>query len=272
MAPASESPSISSPAAIPAPRPLNVLVVDDSPVERRIVTHVLEARGHAVTVSGDGAEALALFAARIAEAPFDAVVLDLHMPGLDGEALAAALRAHAAVGAPPLALRLVVLSGTAGGEIPGVDRRLGKPIDPLALAAALEGRNEAAAPVEALDPLAARPVFDAGEALRRARGRRELLVELIGIFLADAATQMASLHRSFAATDNVASERAAHRLKGSAMNISAWRVADLAKEIEERLRALRPAADLLPRLEAEIARARGVLDAFVPEASQAKGA
>jgi signal transduction histidine kinase len=58
----------------------DVLVVDDSPQSREILTALLESRGHSVRVAGEGAEALSLAQAR---AP-DLVMLDINMPGLSG--------------------------------------------------------------------------------------------------------------------------------------------------------------------------------------------
>jgi len=63
-------------------RKIEVLVVDDSPVARLLLVHVLERspRLHVMGTAGSGAEALAWLEHR---SP-DAIVMDVHMPGLDG--------------------------------------------------------------------------------------------------------------------------------------------------------------------------------------------
>ena len=74
-----------TPAAIP---PARLLVVDDEPMVREVVTRYLEQDGHAVTVAADGATALKA----LAEGPFDLVVLDLMLPHVDGLSVLAELR------------------------------------------------------------------------------------------------------------------------------------------------------------------------------------
>ncbi|HOB96068.1 MAG TPA: response regulator [Aquabacterium sp.] len=87
----------------------NILMVDDCPTTRAWMSAALEARGWRVLALADGAAALAV--ARVLR--FDAIVLDVEMPGLDGLALGRALRqepgtAHA---------RIVMHSGLDEAEV-----------------------------------------------------------------------------------------------------------------------------------------------------------
>lgn len=61
--------------------PLNVLVVDDDATNREVVQVILAAEGHGVWQAGSGVEALAIADGAL---PFDVVVMDLHMPEMDG--------------------------------------------------------------------------------------------------------------------------------------------------------------------------------------------
>lgn len=70
-----------------APRP-RILVVDDEDEIRRVFSMVLEPEGYEVETAGDGLTAADLFRER----PFDAVLTDLTMPGLDGVDLLRAIR------------------------------------------------------------------------------------------------------------------------------------------------------------------------------------
>jgi len=69
--------------------PAPVLVVDDDPLNRIVLTRLLERDGHATRTAVDGHEALAV----LAQQPFDAVLLDVVMPGLDGIGVLEAIRA-----------------------------------------------------------------------------------------------------------------------------------------------------------------------------------
>lgn len=74
----------------PMPGPLNILVVDDEIAARMTATVLLQRRGHKVTEAADGANAMV--AIREAEPPFDAVLLDWQMPGMDGSVVLASIR------------------------------------------------------------------------------------------------------------------------------------------------------------------------------------
>jgi two-component system chemotaxis sensor kinase CheA len=86
-----------------------VLLVEDSAFFRNLVVPALGAAGYVVTAVADAAEALRL---RDAGAGFDAVLSDITMPGMDGYALARALRAEG----PWRDLPLVALTGRASAE------------------------------------------------------------------------------------------------------------------------------------------------------------
>ncbi|GER10766.1 ATP-binding protein [Variovorax boronicumulans] len=69
-------------------RPVRLLVVDDHPANRALISDQLDALGVAADVAPDGNAALALFAAQ----RYDLVLTDLNMPGMDGYTLARRLR------------------------------------------------------------------------------------------------------------------------------------------------------------------------------------
>ncbi|KWZ46347.1 hybrid sensor histidine kinase/response regulator [Burkholderia savannae] len=72
------------------PRAYRVLVVDDQEMNRVVIGYQLDALGHRARLCGGGEEAL-----RALEAgAFDVVLTDCRMPGMDGVALTAAIRAH----------------------------------------------------------------------------------------------------------------------------------------------------------------------------------
>jgi CheY-like chemotaxis protein len=74
-------------------RELKVLFVDDEPLLRQLVGDMLRTDNHSVEVADGGQEGLATFRAALAsEKPFDVVITDLGMPGLDGRKLTALLK------------------------------------------------------------------------------------------------------------------------------------------------------------------------------------
>ncbi|MBB5207478.1 sigma-54-dependent transcriptional regulator [Chiayiivirga flava] len=95
-----------------------ILVVDDEPDIRSGVRDILEDEGYAVALAADAAEARAALAG--AGVPFDAVLLDIWMPGTDGIAL---LREWVAAG--PLPQPVVMMSGHGTVETAVEATRLG---------------------------------------------------------------------------------------------------------------------------------------------------
>ena len=79
---------------------MRVLVVDDDADFREVLGFALERSGHAVDTAADGIAALA----RLRAEPPDLILLDLELPGLAGEDVAAAFRRTPGWAAVPIAL------------------------------------------------------------------------------------------------------------------------------------------------------------------------
>ena len=91
----------------PDAAPHRVLVVDDSALNRRVAETLVERRGLAVASVGSGSAALEM----LAEEPFDLVLLDALMPGLDGPAVAREVRRReAAAGLDPIPIVAITAS------------------------------------------------------------------------------------------------------------------------------------------------------------------
>ena len=109
-----------------------MLVVDDEPTVREVVSRYLELSGYRVTVAGDGHAALRL--ALSAHAPPDLVVLDLMLPGMDGLELCRRLRASASIPIVILTARGHEADRIVGLEL-GADDYVVKPFSPRELVA-----------------------------------------------------------------------------------------------------------------------------------------
>ncbi|ARJ67802.1 hybrid sensor histidine kinase/response regulator [Magnetospirillum sp. ME-1] len=116
---------------------LAVLVAEDNPVNQKLATTLLKRWGHRVTLAHNGAEAIAA----LARQPFDVVLMDVHMPGIDG--LEATRRIRAMTGPvaaiPIIAMTADVLDGDALLCLEaGMDDYVSKPVEPARLLAALK--------------------------------------------------------------------------------------------------------------------------------------
>ncbi|MBL0947039.1 ATP-binding protein [Brevundimonas sp.] len=110
---------------------MSVLVVDDHAVNRRILTLLLEPQGCELTLAENGAEAVELAATR----RFDAVLMDMQMPVMDGLEATRRLRLEGQnIDTPVIALTANAMdTHRAAWDALGVADFLTKPIDPTRL-------------------------------------------------------------------------------------------------------------------------------------------
>jgi DNA-binding response OmpR family regulator len=69
---------------------MRILIVDDEPAVRRVLTLCLKREGHEVECAGDGTTALGHIRSRLP----DFLITDINMPGMNGEALCRAIDAE----------------------------------------------------------------------------------------------------------------------------------------------------------------------------------
>lgn len=240
---------------------LRLLVVEDDAVNRLVAQEILRAAGHRVVTAADGREGLQRVTA--AEKPFDAVLLDLHMPGLDGTDVLRRIRAladpaRAAVPVLLLSADVTPLARQRGLEA-GADAFLTKPIDAQALLRALAVPRRAAAAAAAV-PSAGEVLpeealsEDAAVDLDLLEGRlgdlgRDSLGRILGLFQDAAPRHLARLRDHAGAGDAAALRREAHTLKGAAAVIGATRVCEAASAIEAAAGDATRVAESLGRLE-----------------------
>jgi PAS domain S-box-containing protein len=101
---------------------VRVLVVDDNTTNRLIVMKTLETRGCTVALASSGVEAFDLAQGWLRQDnPFDVVVLDFHMPGMDGAETARRFRAHAGLTGLP-----IILLSSVEASLRSLRRELGR--------------------------------------------------------------------------------------------------------------------------------------------------
>jgi two-component system sensor histidine kinase/response regulator len=98
------------------------------------------------------------------------------------------------------------------------------------------------------------PVFDVPDALKRVEGDRELLAELLAIFLQDYPVHLENIHQALRDSRAPQVERLAHSLKSAMASLSAKRGAEAARRVEALAHDadLRAAADALGQLQEEL--------------------
>ena len=218
-------------------KPLRILVAEDHPVNRKLVTTLLAKRGHSVESVDNGrsaVDAVALAGPR----PFDVVIMDVQMPTMSGLEASVAIRERERTTGehvPIVALTAHAMQGDRERCLQaGMDSYLSKPIDVDRLIATVEaagsGRSAHAAAAPAPGPSDA--IFDEQAALRHTGGDRKLLRKIVNLFRADATASLKKIERALGRRDAEALWTTAHALKGSLATIGAQAARRTAADIE----------------------------------------
>ena len=215
----------------------HVLVVEDNEINQLVTVGMLELLGYTSEVAADGAAG----AARAAAGGFDAVLMDLQMPRLDGFAATRLIRES-----EPPGTRIPIIALTASATL-GEEQRcrdagmtgfLSKPLRRDALREVLQGQlGDAGGAAREVPAIPEQPVvLDLSRLDELAEMGPEalpLIRRAISNFVANAPDHLEALRRASQAQDAPSLRAAAHRLKGGAANLGAQRVAAVAFGLEQ---------------------------------------
>ncbi len=205
----------------PLSRELRVLVVEDDDTNRTLITRMVEVLGAVAVAAPDGVEALGLATTD----HFDLILMDIHLPGIDGVQTAAAVHQRRKEGnqAP---IPIVSMTGSTGWNQPVEDAQfsgsLPKPMTLAQLHALLMsvGAGPAALDLSTL----ARLVADLGDA--------ELVADTVQTYLDELPARVRTLAQACGAGDATGAKEAAHGLKSTSAMLGAARMAELCQELE----------------------------------------
>jgi len=215
-----------------------VLVVDDNVINQQVAREVLLGAGVHVELAGSGAEAMQM----VDQGRYDAVLMDIQMPGMDGYEATASIRArpeHAQL--PLIAMTAHAVAGFRESSLGmGMTDYVTKPIEPERLFTVLaaqirRGAEHAPAPAPMVVSAPAMAGVDSAAALSRLGGNRKLLAVLLDRFARDFEATPEQLRAALA---HGAYEQAAllvHKVRGAAGNLSMPALHHSAGELEQLL-------------------------------------
>jgi CheY-like chemotaxis protein/HPt (histidine-containing phosphotransfer) domain-containing protein len=216
-----------------------LLVVDDSGINRELAQRMLEREGARVTVASDGAEAVRCL--RAAPLDFDAVLMDIHMPVMDGFEAARRIRQTPGLSSLPiLALTAgTLLSERQRAKAAGMDDFITKPCEPRELIRVLTRHLPAVVARSSTAPIATSPVpvdwpvvdgLDTADSCIRFGSDRALLADVLGQLLEEFGDLDASTPSRAELLGRL------HKLRGSAGMIGATALQLAASDAEDTLR------------------------------------
>ncbi len=218
-----------------------------------IISAILRRLGHRVTCVENGRLALELASAH----PFDAILMDMQMPTMDG---LAATRAIRNLPAPHGAVPIIALTADASSERrrfydgAGLTDFLTKPIDRHALATRLDAISmglvqPVAPPLEAQHPASADPTDELLDVARYHELRDVLGGVRVRALLDKLVTELgrcpARIRQCIERGDLDAARAEAHSLRGAASNLGATALGNVAAAIESAVLAGLPEIDAL---------------------------
>ena len=234
-----------------------VLVVEDNRTNQAIMRGMLGMLGCEVAIAADGREGLTAFQRE----PWDLVLMDCAMPGMDGYEASAAIRTTEA-GTDSRTPIIAMTANVQQSDIDkclaaGMDDHLAKPLTIEQLSAKVHrwlphfGKSPIASNDQAPMPKSEPLDYAVFGKLREILGSS--IAEAIHPFLEDMPTYLEEMEHAMAAGQADQLRRAAHAIKGAAGNLGASPLAALAKEIEDHAEdnLAMAATDLLARARAE---------------------
>jgi CheY-like chemotaxis protein/HPt (histidine-containing phosphotransfer) domain-containing protein len=214
---------------------LQVLVAEDNQVNQLVATRIFEKLGYQVTVVNNGREAVSAVQNR----KFDLVAMDVQMPEIDGLEATAAIRAweKTTTGSHTLIVALTAHAMKGDRErclAAGVDGYASKPIRMKELQDVIDELTQSERSSQVPEPTSdsEADVIDEPALLAGIDGNRQILREIVRLFLGDFPQRLAEIKQAINRGDGEALARAAHTLKGSAGNFAAKTVFAAAQNME----------------------------------------
>jgi CheY-like chemotaxis protein len=266
-------------ATSPGPlRPERILLVEDNSTNRMVALYQLGRLGFGADVAVDGQAALD----QLARQRYDLVLMDCHMPVLDGyEATRAIRRREEAVAGGNGRARMPIVAITANATAEqrqlcadaGMDDFLAKPVTLAQLGEVLNqwlGPGEGAEPVAApgAEPAAADGVLNLAHLADMLGDDRTMLAEALAEFVSSSVELLHTLDRGLAERTEVEAHRAVHSLKGAARTAGAFQLGDSAERLEDAIERgdWEEAGRLRPDLGGAFAAVRDRIERFSTEA------
>jgi CheY-like chemotaxis protein len=245
------------------PEPLRILVAEDNDFNADLLKQLLVRRGHDVRSASDGRKALTL----AAEEDFDLMLLDVHMPELDGFQVIRAVRdrERSTSGHLPV-IALTARSRPEDREqclAAGMDDFLAKPIQAPDLWAAIDRVIDRVADASPPPDRSASGLLDPAVLLAACGGDAVILQSICRALQDQLPDHLAAVRNAFEERDAVRLREVAHRLSGmvAAFSTVTGRVASDIEDLaaHERLDEARPLVSRLETMAQELLRSVGGL-------------
>jgi PAS domain S-box-containing protein len=269
--------------------PLRILLAEDNPVNQKVALVLLEKMGYRADVAATGRKVLEM----LAHQSYDVVLMDVHMPEMDGLEATRRIREQLPADRQP---QIIAMTASAMREDQercleaGMDSFISKPVRAEDLAGVLSRCQPLSLPPDAPPGLSDEMIQESGaiaasetsiaafpkprapveaidtavlDDLRASIG--EAVPGLVNVYLENASKLLGSMRQAVAQGDSQSLFHAAHTLKPGSASLGAIPLATLCEELEgmSRSGSLEGAPEKVEQVEAEYARVKATLEALL---------
>jgi PAS domain S-box-containing protein len=214
---------------------MRVLVAEDNAINQKVAIRILEKLGCRADAVANGAEAVDA----IARIPYEAILMDCHMPEMDGyEATAELRRRESGTGrhVPVIAMTANAMEGDREKCLEaGMDDYVAKPVKPELVREALlrwRARSEERPEAEDGDPATALPALDIARLRESSGDDPSFMREILDDFRKTLGERIASLEKAAQSSDAPSARFHAHALKGASRTLGATALGEILQRIE----------------------------------------
>jgi len=243
---------------------LNILLAEDNPVNQKIAASMLEKQGFNVIIANNGKEAMDL----LKKEDFDLVLMDVQMPEMDGIEATKKLRQEG------IDIPIIALTANAFEEDrkkcldAGMDAYLSKPINPDELFEVIseifqKKNKESKLTNKSRDFLKESDdsEIDIKKALEMVDGDRDLLKELISMFINDFPDKINSMEDAIKEKNYAKLREISHNIKGASGNLGLTKIYDLCLKLENmaKEKKINKASDIIVDLKNHVSKLEGAV-------------
>jgi signal transduction histidine kinase/CheY-like chemotaxis protein/HPt (histidine-containing phosphotransfer) domain-containing protein len=235
--------------------PLKILIAEDNPVNQKVTIKMLQRLGYSADIASNGLEALA----SIEDQAYDVILMDLHMPEMDGLRATQEIRHRWSQGEQP---QIIAMSADVTQQVQeeclqqGINTYLSKPIQFSALVEALQQCPSLANPSPAIER-EEETAIDAKAFHKNllsviGEDDTEGLIEILESYLQDFPPLVETIVRTAQTGELSELRRAVHTLKGTSATIGTLGLRDRCLEIETTFKqGNHPSPEMIQQLQTE---------------------
>lgn len=258
---------------------MNILLVEDNPTNQQIAQELLESEGATITTANDGQEAVNILSRFDSESvPFDAVLMDIQMPVMDGLSAAQVIRQTLNLHhLPIIAMTANVMASDREASLKaGMNDHVGKPFDinqlvkvlcshtglghhhseapvsdtqvNMQLKNSISGSGENGSPVSDVNTIHKQSLLDIQSAIYRMGGNRDIYLRMAPKFIQNMESLPDTLRLKLEQRDYYSLHQSFHSLKGISSTFGFKTLAEAASVAEKRFKQdieFEQAADLI---------------------------